>query len=163
MRTWLFVLFFILFATPAIAGDTTAGLIAEIVGIEQEIRDTRWTFDNRDQKKALEERVKLVRRILGTIADYEAAVVGCGPIVTRANGLNQAVQVRVPRTVTSAEVSLIERIVRIDDQLDNGDWGWSNRQEEDALEEEMKRAKETLGRIAIGLCGDDRVVTVLPR
>jgi hypothetical protein len=152
MRTLLFTLC-LLTPTAAFAGEAKARLVADASLLEDQLANTRWTMDLRDEKKRLEREVQLQHRIINAVATVERALVGCGTsgqVATRGGG----VQVVLQRELSDVEVELIARILRIEDRLERDDWRIDNRDERKALEKERERLQKTLTRVALSLCGD---------
>jgi len=149
------------------ASEGKARLIADLVTLEQQIEDTDWTWDNRDDKKAMEKQVDLYHQILWAVSEYESAVSGCGGTVVgsaqHGRGQGHALVVQVSREPSDTEVSLIERLVRVQDRLDHERFTFADHDLRKSLERERDRSRQTLAKLAIGLCGDDRSLTILRR
>lgn len=156
MRTLWFT-FCLLAPTTAFAGEAKARLVADATLLEDQLANTRWTMDLRDEKKRLEREVELQHRIINAVATVERALLGCtasGQAATHGGG----VQVILQRELSDVEVELISRILRIEDRLERDDWRIDNRDERKALERERERLRKTLTRVALSLCGDSRAL-----
>lgn len=125
----------LLLASPSAVSaisDEEVRLIREIEEIRYTIEHTEWTWENRDQKKAYEDKLNLLTRILSQVGQRKSTSFPSAPIPQR------------PRDVSSEEVRLIREIEELKEEIAKTEWTWKNRDRKTELEKRLQFLERTL-------------------
>lgn len=179
---FLFTLGIILSYSPfAQASSEKMRLYEARYAVEQQIQKTEWHFNNIEEKRALEERLKLIDRIINRVTDYESGLMAldCNgvtinldtgrartdedPFNSWARPQGRALPglggltldqwfLSFARRVTDREVRLVIELALVEDRIARGDWGFANLDELEQLREVQKSQRELLKRLRASRC-----------
>jgi hypothetical protein len=139
--------------------DEEVRLIREVEEIKYKIEHTEWTWFNRDEKKAYEERIDLLERILNRINhkrqdgnDQQDPIhhlqIDPLPNANNQSGIHQKDQKpKGVREVGNEEVKRIRKIEELKSQIEKTEWRWDNRDRKTNLEKQIQSLEQTLDQI----------------
>ncbi len=135
----LFAVLLVVTISPAAraASDEEVQLIREIEEVRYTIDRTEWTWSNREEKKALEDQVVFLNRVLTRVNQHKR-------IVAPTKGPDQPPS---SRELSSEEVRLIREIEELKEQIAKIEWRWDNRDQKTVIEKRIQFLEATLAKI----------------